>query len=129
MRIARDDKSLIGDLKVASGEARAAFGNPDLYLEKYIEKPRHIEIQIIGDTFGNYLHLGELECSIQMRYQKLIVWGQNREMAVKRMQRALSEFHIAGIKVTVPYFKKSSVIRISSIAISIPISSKSYNPP
>ena len=72
MRIAYDQNELADALAVASGEARAAFGNPDLYLEKYIEKPRHIEIQIIGDHFGNYIHLGERECSIQMRYQKLI---------------------------------------------------------
>jgi acetyl-CoA carboxylase biotin carboxylase subunit len=72
MRIAHDKEELAEALAVASGEARAAFGNPDLYLEKYIEKPRHIEIQILGDRFGNYVYLGERECSIQMRYQKLI---------------------------------------------------------
>ena len=72
MRIAHDKEELSEALAVASGEARAAFGNPDLYLEKYIEKPRHIEIQILGDRFGNYVYLGERECSIQMRYQKLI---------------------------------------------------------
>ena len=72
MRIANDKDELTDAFAVASGEARAACGNPDLYLEKYIEKPRHIEIQIIGDHFGNYIHLGERECSIQMRYQKLI---------------------------------------------------------
>jgi acetyl-CoA carboxylase biotin carboxylase subunit len=72
MRIAYDKEELLDGFAVASAEARAAFGNPDLYLEKYIEKPRHIEIQIIGDRFDNYVHLGERECSIQMRYQKLI---------------------------------------------------------
>ena len=72
MRIAYDKNELVDAVAVASGEARAAFGNPDLYLEKYIEKPRHIEIQILADHFGNYIHLGERECSIQMRYQKLI---------------------------------------------------------
>lgn len=72
MRIANDKEELLDVFAVASGEARAAFGDPDLYLEKYIEKPRHIEIQIMGDRFGNYVYLGERECSIQMRYQKLI---------------------------------------------------------
>jgi acetyl-CoA carboxylase biotin carboxylase subunit len=72
MRIAHNKEELFDSFAVASAEARAAFGNPDLYLEKYIEKPRHIEIQIIGDRLGNYVHLGERECSIQMRYQKLI---------------------------------------------------------
>jgi acetyl-CoA carboxylase biotin carboxylase subunit len=72
MRIAKGKEELLDGFAVASGEARAAFGNPELYLEKYIEKPRHIEIQIMGDHFGNYVYLGERECSIQMRYQKLI---------------------------------------------------------
>jgi len=72
MRIAGNREELIEAFSMASGEAKAAFGNPDIYLEKYIEKPRHIEIQILGDMFGNYIHLAERECSIQMRYQKLI---------------------------------------------------------
>ena len=56
----------------AQTEAITSFGNGDLYLEKFIEKPRHIEIQIIGDTHGNVAHLGERECSIQRRHQKLV---------------------------------------------------------
>ncbi|WP_022664341.1 acetyl-CoA carboxylase biotin carboxylase subunit [Desulfospira joergensenii] len=72
MRIARDRDELVKAFDMASGEAGAAFGNPAIYLEKYMEKPRHIEIQILGDQFGNYVHLNERECSIQMRYQKLI---------------------------------------------------------
>jgi len=72
MRIANNPGELMAAFSIASGEAKAAFGNPNLYLEKYIEKPRHIEIQILGDSHGNYIHLGERECSIQMRYQKLI---------------------------------------------------------
>ncbi len=72
MRIAHNPKELREAFSMASGEAKAAFGNPDIYLEKYIEKPRHIEIQILGDKFGRYVHLAERECSIQKRYQKLI---------------------------------------------------------
>lgn len=72
MRIADTEEDLINFVPLAKGEARSAFGNPDVYLEKYIEEPRHIEFQILGDDFGNYVHLGERECSIQMRYQKLI---------------------------------------------------------
>jgi acetyl-CoA carboxylase biotin carboxylase subunit len=72
MRIAHDAGQLVDGFATAAGEARAAFGNSDLYLEKYIEKPRHIEIQILADTHGNCIHLGERECSIQKRYQKLI---------------------------------------------------------
>ena len=72
MRIARDAGELARAFATASGEARATFGNPDLYIEKYIAKPRHIEVQILADTHGNCIHLGERECSIQKRYQKLI---------------------------------------------------------
>lgn len=72
MRIARDSGELVQAFSSASGEARAAFGNPELYIEKYIEKPRHIEVQILADKHGNCIHLCERECSIQKRYQKLI---------------------------------------------------------
>jgi acetyl-CoA carboxylase biotin carboxylase subunit len=72
MRIAHNAKDLTEVFSIASGEADATFGNPDIYIEKYIVKPRHIEIQILGDQYGNYVYLGERECSIQKRYQKLI---------------------------------------------------------
>ncbi len=72
MRIAHDAGQLEKAFATASGEARASFGNPDLYIEKYIEKPRHIEVQILADTHGHCIHLGERECSIQKRHQKLI---------------------------------------------------------
>ena len=72
MRIANSAEELSASIAIASGEAQAGFGNPDLYLEKYIAKPRHIEVQILVDTHGNFIHLGERECSIQYRYQKLI---------------------------------------------------------
>ena len=72
MRIARNEKELIENLPAAQNEAQAAFGNPDVYIEKYVEEPRHIEIQIIGDKYGNVVHLGERDCSIQRRHQKLI---------------------------------------------------------
>ena len=72
MRIAHDAGELVQAFSSASGEAFAAFGNPDLYIEKYIEKPRHIEVQILADTHGNCIHLCERECSIQKRFQKLI---------------------------------------------------------
>jgi acetyl-CoA carboxylase, biotin carboxylase subunit len=72
MRIARSADELPKLLKTATREAEAAFGVGDVYLEKYVESPRHIEVQVLGDHHGNVIHLGERECSIQRRHQKLI---------------------------------------------------------
>ena len=72
MRIVRDPAEFEQAFQMASTEAAAAFGSADVYIEKYIEQPRHIEIQVFGDKFGNVIHLNERECSIQRRHQKLI---------------------------------------------------------
>lgn len=72
IRIVREPKALAKSLWTAQHEAHAAFGDDRIYIEKYIENPRHIEIQILADTHGNTIHLGERECSIQRRHQKLI---------------------------------------------------------
>lgn len=72
MRIARDEIELFTNMVAAQKEADAAFGNPDVYIEKFVENPKHIEIQILGDKYGNVIHLGERDCSIQRRHQKLI---------------------------------------------------------
>ncbi|MCK4776915.1 MAG: ATP-grasp domain-containing protein, partial [Actinomycetia bacterium] len=72
MRIVHTEKDLIKSLQLASAEAQSAFGDSSIYLEKYIEEPRHIEVQILGDRHGNVISLGERDCSIQRRHQKLI---------------------------------------------------------
>lgn len=72
MRLVRGDDDLHRMFLAAQGEAEAAFGNPGLYLEKFIERPRHIEFQIFADRYGNVIHLGERDCSIQRRHQKLL---------------------------------------------------------
>ena len=72
MRIVRNDEDLPGLYRQAQQEAAAAFGNGDLYMEKYVEHPRHIEFQILADEHGNVVSLGERECSIQRRHQKLL---------------------------------------------------------
>ena len=72
MRIARNEAELEDMYNLARSEAGTAFGNSDVYIEKYLENPRHIEVQIIADQYGNVVHLGERDCSIQRRHQKLL---------------------------------------------------------
>lgn len=72
MRIAHNDASLVRGFHAASSEAEKFFSNPDMYLEKFIENPRHVEVQIMADEHGNVIHLGERDCSLQRRNQKLI---------------------------------------------------------
>src|SRR5690606_15700507 len=72
MRVAPDRETFAKQFLNAQREAEAAFGDPSVYLEKYLVRPRHIEIQLLGDSFGRVVHLGERECSIQRRHQKLI---------------------------------------------------------
>ncbi|CRK82977.1 acetyl-CoA carboxylase biotin carboxylase subunit [Neobacillus massiliamazoniensis] len=72
MRVAVDEEDLCKAIRQAQKEAETAFGNAGVYLEKYIEEPRHVEIQIIGDRLGNIVYLGERDCSIQRRHQKLV---------------------------------------------------------
>jgi acetyl-CoA carboxylase biotin carboxylase subunit len=72
MRIVTEPEELPGQFDAARNEAESAFGNPDVYLERYVTNPRHIEFQIMGDSHGNLVHLFERECSIQRRHQKLL---------------------------------------------------------
>jgi acetyl-CoA carboxylase biotin carboxylase subunit len=72
MRLVREESELIRLFQAAQGEAEAAFGNAGVYMEKFIECPRHIEFQILADSYGNVVHLGERDCSIQRRHQKLL---------------------------------------------------------
>lgn len=72
MRIVRDESQLISQLDIASQEAEHFFGDPRIFIEQYIEKAKHIEVQVIGDKHGNLVHLYERECTIQRRYQKVI---------------------------------------------------------
>ena len=72
IKIVKNENELKKNLELARKEAEQSFGNNEVYIEKYIQNPRHIEIQIIGDKFGNIIHLGERECSIQRRNQKIV---------------------------------------------------------
>ncbi|MCP4505407.1 MAG: ATP-grasp domain-containing protein, partial [Fuerstiella sp.] len=72
MRVAGNDVSLRAGLQAASAEAEKAFSNAGVYIEKYVERPRHVEVQVLADTHGNAVHLWERDCSMQRRHQKLI---------------------------------------------------------
>ncbi|MFZ5676646.1 MAG: acetyl-CoA carboxylase biotin carboxylase subunit [Pseudomonadota bacterium] len=85
MKVARSETELENAIQTAQTEAKAAFGNGDVYLEKYLEKPRHIEIQVLGDGQGRAVHLGERDCSLQRRHQK--VWEEAHSPALNAAQR------------------------------------------
>jgi pyruvate carboxylase len=72
MRVIRHDDEIDSQFARAKSEALSAFGNGALFVEKYLEKPRHIEVQILGDNEGNVVHLYERDCSIQRRHQKVV---------------------------------------------------------
>jgi acetyl-CoA carboxylase biotin carboxylase subunit len=98
MRIVRNEEELPALFKAAQSEAAAAFGNGDLYMEKFVERPRHIEFQILADQYGNVVSLGERECSIQRRHQKLLeespstqVTPELRDQIGKVLCKTLSE--------------------------------------
>jgi acetyl-CoA carboxylase biotin carboxylase subunit len=86
MKVARSEDHLLDALATARSEAKAAFGDDVVYLEKFLEKPRHIEIQILGDGHGGAVHLGERDCSLQRRHQK--VWEEGPSPALNPEQRA-----------------------------------------
>jgi pyruvate carboxylase len=85
MRVARNQRELVEGLVSARSEARAAFGNPAVFLERYIERPKHIEVQVLGDHHGNLVHLFERDCSIQRRHQKVVEFAPS--LALSRGQR------------------------------------------
>jgi acetyl-CoA carboxylase biotin carboxylase subunit len=87
MRVIRAAGELANALKTATREAEAAFGVGDVYIEKYVENPRHIEFQVLGDHHGNVVHLGERECSIQRRHQKLLEEGPSVAVTEKMRRK------------------------------------------
>jgi len=97
MRICRDEAELERGFHVASTEAANAFSNPDLYLERVIVNPHHVEIQLIGDAYGNYFHFGERDCSIQRRHQKLIEETPSPLMT-EDLRRRMGEAAIVGAR-------------------------------
>jgi acetyl-CoA carboxylase biotin carboxylase subunit len=97
MRICHNDLTLVSSIMTAQSEAEANFGNSNVYIEKYIEKPRHIEVQIIADRSGHILQLGERDCSIQRRHQKLLEESPSNVVDSK-MRKKLGEMVLKGMK-------------------------------
>jgi len=87
MRIVRKEEELLGQLETAQAEALAAFKNGSVYIERYIERPRHIEIQVLADEHGNCIHLGERECSIQRRHQKLLEEAPSPVISIEQREK------------------------------------------
>jgi acetyl-CoA carboxylase biotin carboxylase subunit len=88
---------LISNLMIARQEAEVSFGNANVYIEKYIDKPRHIEIQILADKYGHIIHLGERDCSIQRRHQKLLEESPSSAVDSK-LRKRLGEMAIRGAR-------------------------------
>jgi acetyl-CoA carboxylase biotin carboxylase subunit len=97
MRVARDADDFARSFQLARSEALSAFGNGDVYVEKYLERPRHIEFQILGDRHGSILHLGERDCSVQRRHQKLIEEAPSPAMTPK-LREEMGKAAVAGSK-------------------------------
>ncbi len=95
MRVARNKKELTEGLTAARSEAKAAFGNPTVFLERYIENPKHIEVQVLGDNYGNLVHFFERDCSIQRRHQKVVEFAPS--LCLTQQQR--EEICTAALKI------------------------------
>ncbi|MDP3791956.1 MAG: acetyl-CoA carboxylase biotin carboxylase subunit [Candidatus Omnitrophota bacterium] len=107
MRICHNDVRLISALLTAQREAEAAFGSSDVYIERYIEKPRHVEIQILGDQYGHIIHLGERDCTVQRRHQKLIEESPS-PIVDSKLRKKLSEAAIKCAK-TINYVNAGTI--------------------
>jgi acetyl-CoA carboxylase biotin carboxylase subunit len=97
MRLVKKSEDVISSYKSASQESVTAFGNGDMYIEKFIENPRHVEVQILADSHGNAIHLGERECSIQRRHQKLVEESPS-PIVDEEIRKLIGEAAVAGAK-------------------------------
>ena len=97
MRVAADPDDFVRSFQLARSEALSAFGNGDVYVEKYLERPRHIEFQVMGDRHGNVVHLGERDCSVQRRHQKLIEEAPSPAVTPK-MREEMGDAAVRGAK-------------------------------
>jgi acetyl-CoA carboxylase biotin carboxylase subunit len=107
MRVVREESELTSAFQTARSEAEQAFGSPSVYIEKLIERPRHIEFQVLGDRHGNVMHLGERECSIQRRHQKLLEESPSTVVDAKT-RRKLGEQVVKALE-KIGYFSAGTV--------------------
>ncbi len=97
MRVAQNKKELLEGLVAARSEAKAAFGNPAVFLERYLENPKHIEVQVLGDNYGNLVHFYDRDCSIQRRHQKVVEFAPSLSLSQKtREELCTAALKIAG---------------------------------
>ncbi len=97
MRVVREKKELVSLMKQAMSEAQSAFGNPTIFIEKFLESPRHIEFQILADNYGDVVHLCERECSVQRRHQKLIEESPSA-IVTHELRKKMGEAAIKAVK-------------------------------
>ena len=97
MRVAKDADEFARSFQLARSEALSAFGNGDVYVEKYLSRPRHVEFQILGDKFGNVIHVGERDCSVQRRHQKLIEESPSPAVTPE-LRKRMGDAAVAGAK-------------------------------
>ena len=107
IRVCQNEEDLREDFSVARMESKASFGNDELYIERFITRPRHIEFQVLADRFGNVAHLGERECTIQRRYQKLIEESPSPALSAA-LRRKMGEAAIETAR-AVEYFNAGTV--------------------
>ncbi|MBE0447539.1 MAG: acetyl-CoA carboxylase biotin carboxylase subunit [Actinobacteria bacterium] len=107
MRIAQNERELLKFLQMAQSEAKAAFGSDDVYIERYVDEPRHVEFQILADRHGNIIHLGDRDCSIQRRHQKLIEESPSPSISEKT-RKEMGEVAIKAAK-TIGYINAGTI--------------------
>lgn len=91
MRVVRHESELEGSFERATSEARTAFGNGTVFLERFLDRPKHIEVQLLGDSYGNVVHLYERDCSVQRRHQKVVEMGPARDLSVRTRDALLAD--------------------------------------
>jgi pyruvate carboxylase len=91
MRVVRDQESLKSSFERATSEAKAAFGNGTVFVERFLDKPKHIEVQILGDNHGNVVHLYERDCSVQRRHQKVVEIAPAKDLPRETREKILAD--------------------------------------